>query len=117
MGFGDRCHAEMGETWILLAVKWELSLAASKMGETWSDGGPPFIRPRPALLLVTVHMRLQQCSRVCDQQNKPLTSPLQISHCTSAGRSVLGYQLPYCRCGYSGDTMEKTSPDAAVGCG
>lgn len=25
------------------AVKWELSLAESKMGETWRDGGPPLL--------------------------------------------------------------------------
>lgn len=24
-------------------MKWELSLAESKMGETWSDGGPPLL--------------------------------------------------------------------------
>lgn len=34
---------QKGEMWILWAVKWELSLAASKMGETWSDGGPPLL--------------------------------------------------------------------------
>lgn len=28
---------------ILGAVKWELSLAESKMGETWRDGGPPLL--------------------------------------------------------------------------
>lgn len=32
------------------AVKWELSLAESKMGETWRDGGPPLLgRALPAV--------------------------------------------------------------------
>lgn len=51
VSFRDRCHIEMlpmGEVCILWAMKWELSLAASKMGETWSDGGPPLLGPSPA---------------------------------------------------------------------
>lgn len=37
VGFRNRCSSEREEMWILGAVKWELSLAESKMGETWSD--------------------------------------------------------------------------------
>jgi len=41
------------------AVKWELSLAESKMGETWSDGGPPLLGLALCLLSVTAQLRSQ----------------------------------------------------------
>lgn len=36
---------QTGQMRILGAMKWELTLAESKMGETWSDGGPPLLGP------------------------------------------------------------------------
>lgn len=46
------------ERGILQVVKWELSSAASKMGEPWSDGGPSCIRGRPCVLLLSVHAEI-----------------------------------------------------------
>lgn len=41
-------------------MKWELSSAASKMGEPWSDGGPPLLGlALCAIAYSTVHLRPQ----------------------------------------------------------
>lgn len=79
MGFRNRCHIKVfpvGEVCILWVMKWELSLAASKMGETWSDGGPPLL----GLALPGWLVRLQFSwdyndppESTDEQQHRPLT--------------------------------------------
>lgn len=56
-------------------MKWELSLAASKMGETWSDGGPILLSgPDLPAIGYCSHEVTTIPPTVCDEQRKPLTS-------------------------------------------
>lgn len=98
-------------------MKWELSLAASKMGETWSEGGPPLLglalsaigycsaeitmilqSLRSAAQTSHLHHYLQQITHLAQMRD----------HCSAISCHVVNVATV--------DHNRKTSPDAAVGC-
>lgn len=94
-----RCKLEKCE--YCRAVKWELSLAASKMGETWSDGGPPLLGlalPAIGYCSAEIAMILQSPPSAATSHSAPAIC-YKYPNYFSGERSLHGYQLPYCGCG------------------
>lgn len=97
-------------------MKWELSLAASKMGETWSEGGPPLLGlALPAIGYCSTEITMILQSLRSAAQTSHLHYLLQISHkdqrrdqCSAVSCHVVDVATV--------DYNRKTSPDAAAGC-